>query len=354
MNFNNEQNFYQMPEDEIKAHKKLFSYLAFTFFTYLVIVQTLALAVGILLQKVDLQALDLGAFGFLLKADNFNIIFSSVLQYCIALPVLVLMIKRIPSNPPARKSTAKKTFLKYVFIGIFIMYVGNALSTYVMNIVNVALGGAAGNPVSSAMDSADWLVSLLIVGIIAPIVEELMFRKLFIDRLSHYGDVTAIIFSSLIFALFHGNLYQFFYAFTLGILFSYIYLRTGKIIYSTILHAFINVFCGVLPSILLSMPGYDALFELLENPPETADAIIEFFYENLTFITLLSLYEIIQYGMLIAGLVLFIRNLKKIRFEKGRVRLPRGRTAEIIFFNPGAILLFTVCIVLMSLNTIPF
>ena len=95
MNFNNEQNFYQMPEDEIKAHKKLFSYLAFTFFTYLLIVQTLALAVGLLLQNVNLQALDLGVFSFLLKAGNFNLIFSSVLQYGIALPVLVLMIKRI-------------------------------------------------------------------------------------------------------------------------------------------------------------------------------------------------------------------------------------------------------------------
>ena len=336
-----------MPENEIRSHKKLFSYLAFTFFTYLVIVQTLAIAVGLLLQNVNLQALDLGAFSFLLKAGNFDLIFSSVLQYCIALPVLVLMIKKIPSNPPARKSTAKKTFLKYVFIGIFIMYVGNALSTYVMNIVNVALGGAAGNPVSSAMGSADWYLNLLVVGIIAPVVEELMFRKLFIDRLSHYGDVTAIIFSSLIFALFHGNLYQFFYAFFLGAAFGYIYLKTGKIIYSTVLHVFINLFCGVLPSAIFSMLDYDELIQIVSTGAITEEYISANIFP-------LILFMVYTYGLLAMvgiGMFVFLRNIRNIYINKGDIRFPKGSGGDIMFFNVGTILLVTSCVLLIAYST---
>ena len=99
------------------------------------------------------------------------------------------------------------------------------------------------------MDMSLWAVILSAV-ILAPIMEELIFRKLVLDRLAGYGPAVAMSVSALVFGLAHGNFYQFFYAFLLGLIFAYIYLRTGKVRYSMMLHMMVN-FCGSVIPILI-------------------------------------------------------------------------------------------------------
>ena len=70
------------------------------------------------------------------------------------------------------------------------------------------------------------------------ILEEFIFRKMVIDRIWQYGEKIAVVTSALIFALFHINLFQFFYALGIGLIFAYVYLRTGKLRYTIIMHAF--------------------------------------------------------------------------------------------------------------------
>ena len=55
-----------------------------------------------------------------------------------------------------------------------------------------------------------------------------------------YGEKTAIVFSALAFALFHMNLFQFFYAFGLGLIFGYVYTRTSRLRYSVLMHMLID------------------------------------------------------------------------------------------------------------------
>ena len=83
----------------------------------------------------------------------------------------------------------------------------------------------------------------------APILEELLFRKLLLDRVHAYDPVTACFSSALLFALAHGNPAQFPYAFALGLLFSLVYLRTGKIMYTISMHMLINII-GSLPDLI--------------------------------------------------------------------------------------------------------
>ena len=45
--------------------------------------------------------------------------------------------------------------------------------------------------------------------IIAPVMEELVFRKYLVDRLVPYGQKTAVVLSGLFFGLFHGNFISF-------------------------------------------------------------------------------------------------------------------------------------------------
>ena len=48
--------------------------------------------------------------------------------------------------------------------------------------------------------------------VLAPVMEELIFRKVLIDRTIVYGDKAAVVLSGLLFGVFHGNFHQFFYA----------------------------------------------------------------------------------------------------------------------------------------------
>ena len=77
--------------------------------------------------------------------------------------------------------------------------------------------------------------------IVAPFTEELFFRGfLFKGFREKYGWVNALMFSSLIFALFHGQIATLIPTFLLGALFAYLYQRTESVFPSMILHFLVN------------------------------------------------------------------------------------------------------------------
>lgn len=85
------------------------------------------------------------------------------------------------------------------------------------------------------------LLNVLTIGIAPAILEELLFRGVVLQGLRPAGDRAALIFSALMFGLMHGTLYQIPFAFILGLVFGYIVLKTGNILWSMGLHAINNV-----------------------------------------------------------------------------------------------------------------
>ena len=72
------------------------------------------------------------------------------------------------------------------------------------------------------------------------ICEELIFRGIITNGLKKYGTITAVVLSSVLFALMHQNLQQLIYQLFLGGVMAYIVLKTGSIIYTMLLHFFNN------------------------------------------------------------------------------------------------------------------
>lgn len=90
---------------------------------------------------------------------------------------------------------------------------------------------------------------ILRIVIIAPIVEELIFRGIIMSGFTrNYNAVFAIFFSALLFALFHLNPWQFPAAFALGLILGWIRIRTGSVLACITGHAVHNglVFLSVL------------------------------------------------------------------------------------------------------------
>ncbi|MCH5280097.1 MAG: CPBP family intramembrane metalloprotease [Lachnospiraceae bacterium] len=85
------------------------------------------------------------------------------------------------------------------------------------------------------------VTSLLQVCIIAPIIEEILMRGFVLGGLKNtYGAITALLFSSLLFALLHFNMVQTLSAFVCGVILGLLYIKTNSIFCCIIAHCGYN------------------------------------------------------------------------------------------------------------------
>lgn len=90
-------------------------------------------------------------------------------------------------------------------------------------------------PAQRLADRADgpvgWILFALIVGVGAPLVEELFYRGLLLRSLQRRGfsDVAAVVLSAAVFGVVHFQLLQFFGLFSLGVVLAALVVRTGRL-----------------------------------------------------------------------------------------------------------------------------
>ncbi|MFR3072537.1 MAG: lysostaphin resistance A-like protein [Paeniclostridium sp.] len=93
--------------------------------------------------------------------------------------------------------------------------------------------------------SNSW-ISLIITIFLAPICEEILFRYVIFGYLKErYSLIIAIIGQALAFGLAHGNIVQGIYTFIVGIALALIYIYSGSLVGSIVLHITFNM-CGTL------------------------------------------------------------------------------------------------------------
>ncbi len=99
--------------------------------------------------------------------------------------------------------------------------------------------------------------SILLLCIVAPLIEEILFRGIILNGLlSRYSPIKAILISSLLFSLLHLNPYQLFPAFAIGLLLGFLYFKVRSVLLCVIAHSVSNfqVIIASIPSI--NIPGY--------------------------------------------------------------------------------------------------
>lgn len=285
--------------------------------------------------------------------DNADLYFlcNMLPTYIIAYPAIFLMFKIMPVQISQEKKHMK---VSHILIAFLICYAGTYLTNLVGNIITAIIGAIKQSEVENVMASltsqiSPW-VNFLVVVIAAPVMEELLFRKFIIDRISHYGEGVAIVVSGLMFGLFHGNLNQFVYAFLIGVLFGFIYIKTRQIKYTIILHMIVNFLGGFVSSVLLEVSNYYELMNLLGeeiNP----DLLMEFMKDNALGLMAFMVYSMLLTGFVVAGIVLFFINKRKFTLLEGEVKLEKGHRFKTIILNVGMILycLFWIVMIILQL-----
>jgi membrane protease YdiL (CAAX protease family) len=193
--------------------------------------------------------------------------------------------------------------------------------------------------------------------IIGPIAEEILCRYLLVGKLRAYGEKTAVIMGGLFFGLFHGNLEQFFYSALVGMLWSYIYLKTGKLKYTIFLHMTMNLLCGFLPMVLtrfaVDYDGLmDGLYKLTEvvDPAEQLKILGEFFEKYSADYAIVIGYNMITLGLSFAGAFILLSQRRRIKFAKGERQIDHALIGETIFLSPGVMLFIVGSLLYMGLE----
>ena len=263
--------------------------------------------------------------------------------YLIAVPVGLLLLRKIPAKPLEKHDLKPGRYIVSAIICIFMMYAGNILGTVITALLQLLPGISAGNPILGYATDNALLPKVLFMVILAPVIEEYIFRKQLIDRMHIYGEKLAVFTSALMFGLFHGNLSQLFYAFALGLVFGYVYLKTGKLRYSIGLHMLINFIGSVVgPFFLEKLAVLDTM--------ETMDmATLE---PILPWLLCFGAYVLVLIGLAIAGLVLLCINKRRVSFTPAELELPKESRFRTVYLNVGMILLVLGCAALIISNVI--
>ncbi|MBQ7173664.1 MAG: CPBP family intramembrane metalloprotease [Clostridia bacterium] len=252
------------------------------------------------------------------------ILLSSLPSYAVSMPLSLLFFRKIPKTPPKKQKLAFPSFLGFFCIAMLLTYFGGIFGS----IVNSLFGAVSGEVPTNTLDKVAeitplWLQFLFFV-VLAPIFEEIFYRKLLFDRLSTFGELPAILICGILFGLIHGNFYQFFYATAAGILFSFVYAKTGNILYTMGLHALLN-FSGTILS--------DWLNNLTSSESE--------FLSRAGMLILLLFGICILLGLAFA-VIYWVTKKKKIAFDAGAIPLEHRQWAAALFGNPGTWILLGV------------
>lgn len=256
--------------------------------------------------------------------------------YLVAIPVGLLIMRKLPTQKPEDNKLSFRQLLVFIPMSMCLMYIGNLIGNALSMLLS---GGQAQNALMNyAMDTNP--IKILVVVILAPLLEEFVCRKQIIDRTRQYGEKTAVFLSAFVFALLHKNLFQFFYAFALGIIFAYIYTRTGRLRYSVILHAFVNFLGSVVAPWVLSYVDLEAIANLDPNLP--AEELMQTMISILPGYLLLMVYANLLMGLSIFGLVLLLIRRKKAQWQECDSHLPKGKAGKTVLLNVGMILYMVI------------
>lgn len=301
--------------EQTRETRKLFSRIGLSLFVMVSIVQVIQTIVYKLVEATAPNLLGEPWMPWAMIAVGF---------YITAFPVYCILMKKIPS---VDKGEPKHMHVSKIVVMFFIcmatMYLFNYLSLAINYIIELLKGGTVINPIGEAIASSNMIYTFLFAGVIAPIIEEIVFRGILIDKIRCYGDKTAIWVSALAFGLFHLNLSQFFYATALGILLAYIAIRTNQIKYTIILHMCINIMGSVVAPAMIAT----------KNPILTMAAGLMVLF------------------ILTVGIILFMKEKKHVILEEGTQPIDPAVRKRTIYGNAGMICFLLLCFIFIVITT---
>lgn len=185
---------------------------------------------------------------------------NSIISLCIPYAFMSLYIKNNGNN---KKSTNSKENWKTVAGAIFfigLVQIGLILAQMYLGVENEAVRNIL--EVEGLENFGLQILYVFTIAVIPGILEELLYRKGLIDLTRGYGEKFAILFSAIIFGLAHMNFTQTIFAFLMGLALGTVYVKTGNIKYTMLLHILNNAYAAF--SVIITTVGTVVAYKAME------------------------------------------------------------------------------------------
>lgn len=163
-----------------------------------------------------------------------------------------------PAAPRGRRGSLTAAV---ICLGLLACFIGGLLSNLVETICN-SLGFSLAIPDDSeTLSGSPWIVALrlLVVALSPAVIEELLMRGAIMQPLRRYGDVFAVVVSSLLFALLHGNVLQSTFALFAGLGMGFAVVLSGSIWPGIVVHFVNNAISVLLTEMFLRYEGNERM-----------------------------------------------------------------------------------------------
>lgn len=265
--------------------------------------------------------------------------------YVIGFPMVCLLNKKLPAEKLEQNPLGIGKFLLGLLFVPGLVAAGTLIGVPLHFGFSLLVGSdpTSNSAVVTLMMNSDPFMRILTVGILAPIFEELIFRKVMVDHLVKYGKWVAVAASGLTFGFFHGNFSQCFFAAGLGFFFAYVYIKTGRVRYTIAYHMAVNLTTSVLTMAVMGK-YLDAVNAVgMDNVTSgSVDAAMQVLPATLLFLGWMGFLALL--GLI--GFILLCVNLKKFRFPGEELSF--GKALKTVVANPGMWVFFAACVFMFA------
>lgn len=172
----------------------------------------------------------------------FTIIGISVCAVAVPFGIMALINRKKYTAPVIPGKKVKPLYaLCWVSFGVLCCTVANILVSYIVVLVKLIFGYELTQGETASPDSLLACIMQFVAFAIVPAVcEEFAMRCCSLQLLKKYGKGFAVFAVSIVFGLLHGNVIQFIFAFTIGLILAYITIKTENVLPAIFIHAINN------------------------------------------------------------------------------------------------------------------
>lgn len=255
-----------------------------------------------------------------MQSGEFYVIYtllSAILPLLFCTLLLSKLFRQRASLLSLRPSVDANAFLYYVATGILSIPVSAIIANLTHNVLesfNVKTGG-----LSAPQGAIETVCFFAVFAVLIPILEELLFRFLILERLRRYGDAAAIIISAMFFSLAHSAFQSFGHTFVMGLVLGFVAVKTKSALASIIIHFVNNSF---------------SLWSLVISSSQNVEKDLTILSFVIVTVIIAALFTVLS----------FRGKRDTFRFEFKGKEIKAGRKASVIFMNFWVLLFIIISI----------
>lgn len=266
-----------------------------------------------------------------LGLDNttYMYLYMTVYALSLLLPALIVSLcfkKRFSPFAPAKAVPFGVAFFG-VLAAIGLCMLSNIINSYILYFFNEMGWSVPDAPQTMVETPTSLALNLFTMALLPAFLEEMIYRGYILRTLRPYGNFFAILISSLLFSLMHGNLRQIPFAFMVGLVLGSLYVSTNNIWLPIAVHFTNNAISVLMEYFAFSLP--------------TAN-------QNLFYAVVI--YGLVALGVLCA-IILFLGYHKRLRIRRVTTSLKFGDRSAALISSPLFVTAVLTYLLLLVLNS---